>query len=199
MKFTRDRVIERAATGTLGADGKPYTLPSVASPALSDLILGDGSASKTVFKRTQGFDVSKESESILTTNVDAGVWTDIIQPINGNRQIYLTVNVVDLGAMEGLMCRIEFQDPDHPEFWVPSKDGVNREAAESLHSWTLTQPGSYVLTSRLEHAHFRAFRARFQAVTTSANGDTNVVVSWHHDGKISPIEAFSNDPDAPLI
>lgn len=198
MKFTREAIITRTAGPGLDANGNPHTVPAVTQTPLSDLVLGDGVASKTVFKRTQTFGLSRETESILTLDVVVGSWLDIIQPINGSNQVFITANVVDLGAMSGLLCRIEFQDPDHPEFWIPSKENINRESAASDHSWSLIQTGNYVLASRQEHRHFRAFRARFQALVADADTDTHIVVSWHHAGGISAPEDEANDPDAPL-
>jgi hypothetical protein len=183
--------------GAFDVNGNPTTSAVETVSALSDLILGNGSSQKSVFRRKQDFSLSTERDVITTVNVDTGAWTDIEQQINANSQVFLNVHVRNLGAMTGILCRLDFRDPDHPEFWIPSKEGINREASEASHTWTITATGNYVLASRLEHSHFRFFRARFQAQGASADADTDVVVSWYHNGKTSPVEYAVNDPDAP--
>jgi hypothetical protein len=115
--------------------------------------------------------------------------------INGNQQIYVTVNTVALGAnASGVGVLIEYQDPDHREFWIPSKEGINREASSALHEWVLTGTGNKVVASRVEHRHFVKARVRFKLIGGAADADTHVVCSWTHNGGRSPGELFLNDP-----
>jgi hypothetical protein len=195
VKFTRPRIVTRTVTGT-DANGHPTTVPAISQTELADLILGDGTT-HTVRKRTKTFEISQESDSVVSVPITTAAFADIEQPINGNSQIFLTVNIVALGALSGVTCRLEFQDPDHPEFWIPSKEGINREADAATHNWVLNAVGNHVLASRVEHNHFRKFRARFQANVANADATTEIVVSWHHNGKVSGPEDAQNDPDAP--
>jgi hypothetical protein len=117
--------------------------------------------------------------------------------LNGNRQVFVTVNTAALGAaaLTGVVVLIEFNDNDHPEFWIPSKEGINREADSATHQWVLTGVGSWVVASRKEHRHFTKARVRFQALGGAADAATRIFTSWHHDGGRSMGELAGNDPN----
>ena len=197
MKFTRPRIVIHTPSATgVDASGNPTTVASVSQTAIGDLILGNGSV-HSVRKRTRSYEVSQQSDSITSLAFTTAGFTDIEQPLNGSNQVFLTVNVVALGTSGGLRCRLEFQDPDHPEFWIPSKEGINRESDAGTHNWDVVAVGNHILASRVEHHHFRKFRARFTSIDANPNDDTKIVVTWHHAGKISLPEDLNNDPDAP--
>ncbi len=199
MKFTRSQIIiHDPVDGSTDANGAPTTTAVITQEPLSDLILGDGTV-QTVRRRTKEFGISRESDSLTSEIITTAAFLDIVQPINGNSQVFLMVNAVDFGAMTGLDVRIEFNDPDHPEFWIPSKEAINRESDANTHTWVLTSTGNYVLASRVEHHHFRKFRARFLARGANANSATKIVVTWYHNGKISDMEYELNSPNAPLV
>ncbi len=199
MKFTRAQIIvHEPVDGPPDASGNPTTTAVITQEPLSDLILGDGTA-HTVRKRTKEFGVSRESDSITSEIITTASFLDIVQPINGNNQVFLMVHVVALGASTGLDVRIEFNDPDHPEFWLPSKEAINRESNADTHTWVLTAAGDYLLASRVEHHHFRKFRARFRARGADADATTQIVVTWYHNGKISDMEYEVNSPNAPTV
>lgn len=109
--------------------------------------------------------------------------------LNGNGKLYLFVHALALGAtMTGLTCLIEFRSPDNSLLWIPSKEGVSRDAGLGAHEWTMNGTGDWILTTRAEPRIFNKARFRFRLADASgaADGDTEIPVSWYHDGKGYP-------------
>jgi len=195
MKFTRPRVITKLpVVGSFDVNGNPTYTESITSPAVSDLILGNGSSSFDVLQK----DGSHKSITSIALPAAYNDNATFEVKINGNTQIFVTINTVDLGAaaLSGVKVLIEFADPDHPGFWIPSKKGVNRESSLSVHEWSVLGVGNKVVVSREEHKQFKLARVRFRANTGAADADTKIICSWHHNGGRSQGEIFTNDPSS---
>lgn len=196
MKFIRPKIIRHdPVAGSFDANGNPTTTPVIVQTERTDLILGDGATSFDVIQK-DGSVKTVQTVDTTTAFSDENTWE---LQINGNRQIFVTLNVEDLGAAaSGVRVLIEFQDPDHTEFWIPSKEGINRESSISTHEWALTGTGNWVVASRVEHRHFKVARVRFKMIGGDADASTKVVCSWTHDGGRSMGELYGNDPSSVL-
>jgi len=197
MKFVRNRIVDHVVVaGAFDANGNPTTTATETQAEMLDLVLGNGVSTWEVLQKDEATRETVTSIALPTAAAftDAGTFE---LDVNGNTQIFVTCHIKDLGAaaLTGINVLIEFQDPDHPEFWIPSKEGINREANAATHAWALTGVGDYMVASRVEHRHFMKARVRFKALSGVADGDTNIQCSWHHDGGRSLGEIISNDPN----
>ncbi len=106
--------------------------------------------------------------------------------INGHRLILLHVNVANLGGSTDFRFLIEFEDPDFPGNWIPSKETApgtpsRQDITTSTNEWTATL-GSYIFQSREEHRHFRRFRVRCRHTGTAPTAAARVDIAYAHDG-----------------
>ncbi len=192
MKFTRKRVLRHEPHPTsVDANGNPTTTPVEDFKEVSDLILGDGSS---VFSIPQKNGTFSDVETVLVTQsafTDEATFEILL---NGNRQVFVHMIVEAFGAnITGIKTLIEFEDPDRVDVWMPSKEGVNREADITLHEWHIADTGMHILASRVEHRQFTKARVRFKAEGGAADADTKVLCTWHHDGGISRLGSLGND------
>jgi hypothetical protein len=109
------------------------------------------------------------------------------------RQVFLNVHIVSLaGAITQLDCYIETQNPDYPEMWCPSLEGVARNVGTVAgHTITLGAVGDYVVASRQEHRHISKVRFNFQADAAIAAG-TEIWATWYTDGAPSRLTEVTN-------
>jgi len=119
---------------------------------------------------------------VLPAAYDANALFEI--NIHDNKQIFLTVNTVALGAavLTGIVAVIEFNDPDHPAYWIPSREGVARDAGFAANEFTLLGLGNWNVASRLEHMQYHKARIRFHAAAGAADAATEIVCTFHLDG-----------------
>lgn len=194
MKFTRRRIVTRAPTATgIDANGDPTTTATVTRTARGDLILGNGTSEWPILQRDEATFEDVTSVALTAAYTDESTWEILL---NGNSQIWCTVHTVALGAggVTGLNVLFEFQDPDHPNLWIPSKEGINREANAATHTWGVAGIGDWLLASREEHRQFAKARVRFKAMAGTSDAATKILVSWHHNGGRSAGEILGNDP-----
>lgn len=193
LKFTRNRIVTRVpVAGSFDANGNPTTVASIAQTAVSDLILGNGSSSFSILQR-DGSKKTVESIALLSAYSPTTTFEVLV---TGSDYLYVTVNTEALGAaaLTGIVALMEFNDPDHPEYWIPSKEGVARDANLTSNEWSLVGVGNKIIKSRIEHFHFIKARVSFKALAGAADAATKIVVSWHHAGHISLGEISGNDP-----
>jgi hypothetical protein len=160
VKFTRDRVLQTVDTGPSSQT------TTVLHPEITDLLFtnanaADGStvALPAAYNETSTFEVD----------------------LNGNDQIYVLVYVDNLGGggLTGVKLVIEWQSPDNTDVWVPSKEGVARDATYASNEWSVTALGSYLLASRKDMQQTHKARVRFQAVAGAADAATRIRAYWH--------------------
>ena len=174
MHFRRPRIVHQYPE---------YAAPStVVQTQMLDLLLGDGS-------------ISADYLVIPTPNYDATCLVE--QNINGNKQVFVGLNVVNLGGMVDLTFVIEFQELDNPNFWYPSKEptcdglaGVEqplRTAGIAGHEWVIAAAGNFYVATRVEHPHFKKFRVRFRGAAGGPGAATDVRVYWGTDGSIAEV------------
>lgn len=163
MRFTRARVTVETPTGNNTAS------IAVLFPEITDLVFSLASAAdgSTVALPAQ---YSAESRFLIE--------------LSGQRQIYVGIDLNALGAagLTGIDTLIEFQDPDDPENWIPSKEGVTRTETAANHTWTAGAVGSYLLASRIEAPHFKRARVSFKRTGGTPDADTDIRCRWFHDG-----------------
>jgi hypothetical protein len=121
------------------------------------------------------------------------------QNLYGCAQVFVHVRIVNFGgaALNEIDFVIEFQDPDNPALWIPSKEPYLDASTETPrwtdgigdNMWLLTGLGeSYVLATRKLHPHFRKFRVRAVGGKVGvADGTTDIRVFWHPDSNISMV------------
>lgn len=191
MFLNRPQINHREDNGSL-PNGQRATTVIEDQSVRSQIVLGDGTA---------------EFDGITTVALTASFADNQYKVnINGNRVLYLVCHVVDLGAIAGLECLIEFESPDFPEvevidsedpnvrvitdpgLWIPSREGASREGDLAAHIIGALGEGNFILRSREEHMHSK--KARFSFRTSSAtapNSATHIKISWFHDGKIATV------------
>lgn len=106
--------------------------------------------------------------------------------INGHQLILLHVNVANLGGATDVRFVIEFEDPDFPGNWIPSKETApgspsRQDITTATNSWTAAAVGSYIFQTRVEHRHFRRFRVRCHR-TGAMTAAGRVDIAYAHDG-----------------
>lgn len=180
MRFVRDAIVLHPITG-FKPDGTPVTTATTIQTALTDVVLGDGAASFA----TQWRDGSRPT--ILSTLLPTAAYDDdctFYGNCNGATQIFVHLSTVALGAggLTGVILLIEPQDPDHPDFYLPSTEGVARTATLAGHEITVLGLGNRILATRVEHFHFNRFRARFRASAGAAGVATQIWISWNSNG-----------------
>jgi hypothetical protein len=194
VKFVRPRiVVHDIVPGSFDVNGNPTTTPVVTQTALRDVILGNGTSVFPVLQRD-----GKNTLSITSLLLPAAYNDNVSLSINanGSNKIWVTVNTEALGAagLTGVIALIEFQDPDHPTYWIPSKEGVARDSNLAANEWSLPGLGNRIIASREEHHHFVNARVRFRVLAGAADAATLIVVSWHHAGHRNWAEVIGNDP-----
>lgn len=189
MKFFREQKSHRKTIGITGA-GTSATQVVIDQTPRREIILGDGSTS---FKVYDPLDSSAPFETIQTValTTDFAV-NQYVLNLSGNGQLFVTSQVVSLGGggITALEVLIEFLDRDHmlearTEIWLPSKEGVARNAAAASYVWGPLAAGSYILASRIEPRHFLKARVSFRADAGVADAATRVHVGWFHDGGVA--------------
>lgn len=168
MFFRRPRIVQQ--------------YPAVAASFVSqtqvvDFRLGDGSLG---------------ANYVIIPSPNYNVTCLIEQAINGDSQIFIGLNVVNMGGMADITGVIEFQDPDDPVFWYPSHEpacsglaGVEtplRTDAIALQEWAITAAGNFLIATRVEHPHFKRFRVRFRGAAGAPGPATDVRCYWYHNG-----------------
>lgn len=160
MKFTRERVLQTVDTGPSSQT------TTVLHPEITDLLFNSINAA-------DGSTVALPAayNEVSTFEVD----------LNGNDQIYVLVHLDNLGGagLTGVKLIIEWQSPDNANVWVPSKEGVARDANYASNEWTLTALGSYLLASRKDMQQTHKARVRFQAAAGAADATTLIRAYWH--------------------
>lgn len=186
MRLVRERITHREPNGFTPQGVQAWKVIED-KPAVKAVILGDGSSTFEVpiLQRPSFGAPQVIVETVTSIVVPDGDFDDeavFEVNINGNSQLFLELNVVDFGgAITTLSALIEFQDPDFPEFWLPSKEGIDRDGPLTDNIWEVTSTGVYLLSSRVEHKHFKKARFRFFA-DDAADGDTEIRVNWFHNG-----------------
>jgi hypothetical protein len=187
MRFGRGQIVSHPFAGVDPATGEIHTTASVDQTAVSNLVLGNGAAHNIATSLDDnGNPVLEEITSIALPaayNADATFELNI----NGNQQVFLHLHTQALGAaaLTGVVALIEFQDPDYPDRWFPSAEGVARTANYVAHEQTLLGAGDWILASRVEHRQFTKVRFRFRAAGGAADAATIIVAGWTHDGGIN--------------
>lgn len=187
MKFFRERLIHRVQNGVL-PNGGVATAVVVDQTERTDIILGNGSSS---FNLRDPNDPSAPPAAVVSVPISTDFDDNRYElDIANHSQIYVNAKVLALGAgIDGLEVLIEFLDPDHVNddgtgLWIPSKEGVTREADESGCIWGPLTVGNFSLASRAEMFHFKKARVSFRASGGTADAATRIHVSWFHDGKV---------------
>lgn len=189
MKFFREKITHREQNGVL-PNGGQATRVVVDQTARADIILGNGSAAFIV-KDPNNPDLPGTSITTvqLTTSFDDNRYEI---NIDGHRQLFVSAKVLVLGTVTGLEVLIEFLDPDHVNddgsgLWIPSKEGVARDANEETNVHGPLTVGNYTLSSREETLHSKKARVSFRAAGGTASAATRIHTSWYHDGKPSVV------------
>jgi hypothetical protein len=120
--------------------------------------------------------------------------------INGSSQIFVHVHILVLGGggLTGITLIIEFQDPDNPTYWIPSKQPTIVAGTEDVlrndtlvnNEWVLAPAGgigNYVVASRKEHKRFTRFRVRFRCTAGAPGATTRIHCYWHTDSQESMV------------
>jgi hypothetical protein len=188
MRFQKERVVDHAPAGIDPVTGFPHTTAVVTQAGVDDLVLGNGASVWNV-PQTDGSILA-----VMSTALPAAYTADALFEIRlkDNRQWYMHVHTRALGgaALTGVVCVMEFEDPDHPGLWIPSRENVARDAGFAAQEWTLLGVTGWILTTREEHMHFHRARARFHAAAGAADAATEIVCSYYTDGGQSP---YSDD------
>lgn len=187
MRFQRERIVEHNPVG-VDLAGFPTTIAAVARTEVADLVLGNGAATFNVPQADGTF--MAVLSTALPAAYDANAYFEIL--LKDNKQWFMHVHTRALGAggLTGLVCVMEFEDPDHPGLWLASREGIARDAGFAAHEWTLLGLGNWCLATREEHMHFTKARARFHAAAGAAAAATNILCSFYLDGGQSML---SND------
>ena len=112
-------------------------------------------------------------------------------PINGAQIVYVHANVSNLGTSTDVRFLIEFEDPDFPGFWIPSKESApgtpdRDDISDAANEWIAGAVGSYVFQTRAEHRHFRRFRVRCRS-TGAMSSAGRIDLGYAHDGGRSTV------------
>ena len=181
MKFQRPAVVDHTFTGIDPVTGFPTTTANVVQTRVDDLVLGNGAAHNVL-------QADGSLAAVTSVALPAAYNTNALFEIrlHDNKQIFLSVNTVALGAagLTGVTAVIEFNDPDYPAYWYPSREGVARDAGFAANEFTLLGVNSWVVASRIEHAQNLLARVRFHATAGAADAATMIVCSFHLDGGI---------------
>lgn len=186
MQFKKTKVVSHdPVLGSFDPNGNPTTTAVVTQAEVTDLLFGDGTTSFTITDNSGQKVV--QSIALPAAYNDASTF---FGNVAGHTQIFLSVKVVALGAggLTGITCLIEFKDPDYPDFWFPSKEGVARDtAALATYEWACNGVQNYTIATRVEHPHFKMFRARFKKSAGNTDSATQILVSWQNNGLPSPV------------
>jgi hypothetical protein len=173
MKFTRDAVYTYTSTGPTS-----YT-QTLVYPEITDLVFS-GPVSDPNGAWVAVYDVPDLWET--TFEYDNHGWD----------QIFVYIHILNLGAtLSHFSCRIDFENPDVPGSWTGSHapecrlfGGVEYPLrTDDIRQWTLTQTGSFIVSSRIECRHFKRWRANFYCgKAEAADADTLIRCYWSHDG-----------------
>lgn len=181
MKFQRPQVVDHAFTGIDPVSGFPYTTANITQARVDDLVFGDGTVHNLL--QTDG-SIAAVASTVLPAAYNANALFEI--PIHDNKQIFLSVNTVALGAggLTGITAVIEFNDPDYPAYWYPSREGVDRTAGFAANEFTLLGVNSWCVASRVEHMQNTLARVRFHIAGGAVDQTSMIVCSFHLDGGI---------------
>lgn len=163
---------------------------SALSPRYDDLLLSNPGQTR-VLQRPDG---SIDTVPAITLPVAPGAFTTGEFDVYDCRQVFLNVHIVDFGVagMANLDVLIEVQNPDYPELWLPSLEGIGRNIGTLAgHTITLPAVGDYVVASRQEHRHISKVRFSFTA-DAATDPDTEVWATWYTDGAPSRLTEVTN-------
>jgi hypothetical protein len=162
---------------------------SALSARYDDLLLSAAGQTR-ILKRPDG---SIDTVNAITLPVTPTWFTTGPFEVYDCRQVFLNVHVVSLaGAITQLDVLIEVQNPDYPQLWLPSLEGVARNVGTVAgHTITLGAVGDYVVASRQEHRSISAVRFSFQADAAVAAG-TEMWATWYTDGAPSRLTEVTN-------
>lgn len=178
MRFQRPQVVDHVFAG-IAPSGFPCTTANIIQTRVDDLVLGNGA----VFPIIQDDGTIDNVVSIvLPAAYDLNALFEL--RMHDNKQVFMTVHTIALGAggLTGLMAVIEFNDPDHPAYWMPSREGVARDAGFAANEFTLLGVGDWTVASRVEHMQHNKARIRFRVAGGAAAAGTEIVCSFHLDG-----------------
>jgi len=180
MRFQRPQVTDHNFVG-IDPFGFPHTTAVVTQVRVDDLVLGNGTSVWNVLTEDE-LTYRQITSVALPAAYNNNAYFEIL--IRDQAQLFLEVHTVALGAagLTGLTTVMEFQDPDHPEYWVPSREGVARDAGFAANELTLLGVGNWVVATRVEPLQARKARFRFHAPAGAADAATEIICSFHLSG-----------------
>lgn len=181
MRFQRPKIVDHVFAG-IAPSGLPYTTANVTQVRIDDLVLGDGSSVWSILTDEAAKTYESVTSIALTAAYNPNASFEIL--IRDQSQIFVEVHTVAFGAggLTGIKLVIEFQDPDHPAFWVPSKEGVARTDTFANNEISLIGTGDWVVASRVEPMQSNKARVRFKAAAGNADAATEIICSFHLSG-----------------
>jgi hypothetical protein len=179
MRFQRPQIITHNTIGIDPASGMPHTLAAVAQIRVDDLVLGNGTAFNIL--QDDGT-IDAVTSIVLPAAYDGNALFEIL--LRDNKQVFLSVHTIALGAaaLTGIVAVIEFNDPDHPAYWLASREGIARDAGFAANEFTLLGVGDWTVASRVEHMQHKKARVRFHIAGGAVAAGTEIVCSFHLDG-----------------
>lgn len=188
MNVTRTRVVSHVPAGIDPVTGAPHTVATVTVIGVDALVLGNGASTWTIPICDTPWDPDAEWSELAVTSIllpaayAPNATFEVL--LHDNRQLYMQLHTRALGAggLTGLVCVMEFENPDMPGLWVPSRELVARDAGFAANEWTLLGVGNWLIATRQEHMHYRRARMRFHAAAGAADAATDIRVTCYTDG-----------------
>lgn len=190
MRFGRPRIITHPTAGIDPATGLPHTTAVETQSEVTNLVLGNGTSTWDIVTGRDAETGNFVRQNVQSVALPAAAYDNealFELGINGNKQIFVHVHTEALGAtgLTGVTMVLEFNDPDYPNLWIPSSEGVGRANNFAAHEIALVGLGDWVVATREEHRQFTRWRARFRATAGAADANTQIIVGWAHDGGIN--------------
>jgi hypothetical protein len=180
MKFQRPQIVDHVFAG-IAPSGLPHTTANITQTRVDDLVLGNGSSTWNLLQE-DGKTYLTVTSVALPANYNANA--TFVAQIRDQSQMFLTVHTVVLGGggLTGVKAFIEYNDPDHPEFWIPSKEGVARDAGAAANEFSLLGVGDWTVATRVEPMQAHLVRFRFKAAAGAADAATQIICSFAISG-----------------